>query len=83
LLGWNRAKNENKPDEGLFGDLDAWSYAVEEQGRKTLHAHFLLWVRRWKELLDGLARADGGRLYFEDALCFYGSKNNVNGYAWC
>ena len=32
LLGWNQDKRENISDVGLFGDLDAFSYCVEEQG---------------------------------------------------
>ncbi|KAG7352449.1 hypothetical protein IV203_008497 [Nitzschia inconspicua] len=54
ILGWDRKNNCNKVGYGLFGDLDAWSFAVEEQGRKTLHAHFLLWVKGYNELIEGL-----------------------------
>ncbi len=28
--------------------------AVEEQGRKTLHAHFLIWIQEWRCLLSRL-----------------------------
>jgi hypothetical protein len=43
LLGWDQSKNQNKPNHGIFGKLDGYSsYAVEEQGRKTLHAHMFL-----------------------------------------
>ena len=44
----------NIENEGLFGDLSAWCYATEEQGRKTLHAHFLLWVKNWSVMLEKL-----------------------------
>jgi len=57
LLGWSINKQSNKEDEGLFGDLQCWSYAVEEQGRKTLHAHFLLWLLKWSDLLQRLYNA--------------------------
>ena len=40
FLGWNKKKGVNISNKGLFGDLDGYTYAVEEQGRKTLHAHF-------------------------------------------
>ena len=44
----------NIENEGLFGDLSAWCYATEEQGYKTLHAHFLLWVNNWSVMLEKL-----------------------------
>ena len=34
----------NNPNGGVFGKVQAYSQAVEEQGRKTLHSHFLLWI---------------------------------------
>ncbi|KAG7353499.1 helitron helicase-like protein [Nitzschia inconspicua] len=45
ILGWDTRNKCNKPDYGCFGDLDGWTYAVEEQGRKTLHAHFCYGLR--------------------------------------
>lgn len=54
LLGWNVKEGVNICGKGLFGDLKSWCYAVEEQGRKTLHAHILIWVENWNDLLDGL-----------------------------
>ena len=32
FLGWDIKKKENIQNEGLFGDLDGWSFCVEEQG---------------------------------------------------
>jgi len=32
--------------------------AVEEQGRKTLHTHILLFIKDWDELLDGLGNIE-------------------------
>ncbi|KAG7361846.1 helitron helicase-like protein [Nitzschia inconspicua] len=63
ILGWDRKNNCNKVGYGLFGDLDAWSFAVEEQGRKTLHAHFLLWVKGYNELIEGLSTPEGQEEY--------------------
>ncbi|KAG7373540.1 hypothetical protein IV203_034264 [Nitzschia inconspicua] len=63
ILGWDLNKNINKPGYGFFGDLDGWTYAVEEQGRKTLHAHFLLWIKGWGKLRSGLGTAKGHEEY--------------------
>ena len=38
----------------IFGSTEAYCYAVEEQGRNTLHAHFIIWVSEWSKLLTGL-----------------------------
>jgi hypothetical protein len=57
LLGQSTNKQSNKEDERLFGDLQRWSHAVEEQGRKTLHTHFLLWSSKWSDLLQRLHNA--------------------------
>ena len=54
LIGWDTSTRENKKNFGLFGDIDAWTYAVEEQGRKTLHAHFLLWVTGYNDMIKEL-----------------------------
>jgi len=43
VLCWDTAKEQpTKP--GLFGTTRAYTIAVEEQARKTLHAHILVWV---------------------------------------
>jgi hypothetical protein len=39
---------------GVFGKLDAYGVAVEEQGRKTLHAHILVFVSGWNQTLRDL-----------------------------
>ena len=54
LLGWDITHRKNMPNAGLFGDLDGYTFATEEQGRKTLHAHFLIWLKDWSNVLDGL-----------------------------
>ncbi|KAG7345092.1 hypothetical protein IV203_032623 [Nitzschia inconspicua] len=63
ILGWDLNKNINKPGYGFFGDLDGRTFAVEEQGRKTLHAHFLLWIKGWGKLRSGLGTAKGHEEY--------------------
>ena len=54
LTGWDTSSKENKVGEGIFGDVDGCCHAVEEQSRKTLHAHFLIWLTGWTSVLDGL-----------------------------
>jgi Helitron helicase-like domain at N-terminus len=45
VLGWDKQKKERLEDvTGIFGPLDALSVSIEEQGRRTLHAHILVWV---------------------------------------
>ena len=54
ILGWNRHEQISYEGGGVFGELDAWSATIEEQGRKTLHSHWILYVKEWSELLKGL-----------------------------
>ncbi|KAG7362094.1 hypothetical protein IV203_025760 [Nitzschia inconspicua] len=70
ILGWDCKEHANKPSYGFFGDLDGWTYAVEEQGRKTLHAHFLLWVKGWNKLSQNLGTVKDCQRY-EMQLCKY------------
>jgi Helitron helicase-like domain at N-terminus len=39
---------------GIFGKLAAFALAVEEQGRKTLHAHIIVFTLGWNETLRRL-----------------------------
>ena len=55
LLGWDIKKGKNIEGKGIFGDLDGYCYAVEEQSRKTLHCHMLCFIKNWNTVLDGLA----------------------------
>ena len=50
LLAWDSAKQVGK--RGVFGILDAYSRADEEQGRGYLHGHWLLWVKLFGRLRD-------------------------------
>jgi len=58
LLGWN-LKEQKGSEDGIFGELDAWGMAVEEQTRKTLHSHWLLWSKRLANMRDELFDDDG------------------------
>jgi len=40
---------DNNLNEGIFGRLAAYGLTVEEQGRKTLHAHILVYTHDWNE----------------------------------
>ena len=45
VLGWDLVRNSPREDyTGLFGDVLAFIVSVEEQGRRTLHAHIQFWV---------------------------------------
>jgi hypothetical protein len=58
ILGWDRKNQISNKNGGAFGVLDAWNTAVEEQGRKTLHSHWILYVKEWSNLLRGLYSKD-------------------------
>jgi Helitron helicase-like domain at N-terminus len=45
---------ENDHRLGIFGTLAAYGLAVEEQGRKTLHCHIIVYTTDWNQLLKGL-----------------------------
>ena len=47
LIGWDpdTQRSREGEDGGVFGPVEAWGVADEEQGRKDLHGHWLLWVR--------------------------------------
>ena len=58
LIGWDESTGVANDTGGAFGVADAWSAAIEEQGRKTLHAHFLIWIKDWSYLLERLRSVD-------------------------
>ena len=61
VLGWNRKEGKSKEEGGAFGKCLGWYSAVEEQERKSLHCHFLLWLDGWNELLQKLYSDDLNR----------------------
>lgn len=67
VFGWDINSNEDKK-MGLFGEVIAWCLATEEQGRKTLHGHFLIFLKNWNKVLEvlhnkgDLPRHDGGSI---------------------
>ena len=50
VLNWDVEKQEPR-GVGLFGLIEAIAQATEEQGRKSLHAHFLLWIKNWNDFI--------------------------------
>ena len=44
VIGWDKKKRMPYRRGGIFGPVKAWLRVVEEQGRLTLHAHFLIWL---------------------------------------
>jgi hypothetical protein len=58
ILGWSRINQVLHPNGGAFGVLKAWNTAIEEQGWKTLHSHWILHVKGWSSLLWGLYSND-------------------------
>ena len=58
VLQWSSGSQEAK-DEGLFGFTEAFTQATEEQGRKTLHGHFLIWIKDWNDLLHRVMEKSG------------------------
>ena len=43
LLGWDTKKQRGTV--GILGIVEAFCQAIEEQGRGTLHRHFLVWIK--------------------------------------
>ena len=54
VVGWDRKKSCKMTQKGLFGEPFAFTYCVEEQGRKTLHAHMSIWIEGYARLQQAL-----------------------------
>ena len=57
MIGWDPVKNV-KIGTGIFGDPEAIFRADEEQGRTTLHAHFLVWIKNFAKVREFLFHKD-------------------------
>ena len=42
-------------NKGIFGEVEAYCAAIEEQGRKTLHTHILIWLKSWSNIMDAIS----------------------------
>ena len=77
LIGWDSKQGEQTRN-GIFGEVLAWGDTTEEQGRLTLHAHILLFIKNFYRLRSMLwsdeeeirekARAELIK-YFEKVMC--------------
>ena len=55
VIGWNMKDNTARSDKrGLFGEPTAFIASIEEQGRRTLHVHFQIWVNQFNNWRDAL-----------------------------
>jgi AAA domain/Helitron helicase-like domain at N-terminus len=78
VIGWDKRGQRPTEKEGLFGMCEALCLALEEQGRKSLHGHMLLWIKHFSTLrkLMFFARREEERnkakdtvLHFHDRIC--------------
>jgi hypothetical protein len=53
LIGWD-FKEGKQSFFGIFGEVLGWSDTTEEQGRKTLHSHILLFIALFDRLISML-----------------------------
>ena len=60
IIGWNNDM------VGYFGKPKAYFFAVEEQSRKTLHVHFLLWLTSDPYHVQELTNENGTKRKCED-----------------
>ena len=54
VVGWDFEKRRSRPEGGLLGIVKAFTASTEEQGRSTLHTHYLVWVEGIGELEEKL-----------------------------
>ena len=48
LIGWD--PQTQTCESGIFGEVEAYGLAVEEQARYTLHAHMILWIKNFSDI---------------------------------
>ena len=59
VIGWNIEEGRPREDvNGLFGVPEAFTATVEEQGRRTLHAHIQIWIKEFNEWREELHSPD-------------------------
>ena len=56
LICWDDKEAIGHP--GIFGEAEAYGVAIEEQGRKTLHGHILVWIKDFNTLRNSLFDED-------------------------
>ena len=55
VVGWDLEKHCKTENQGYFGNVKALNFAIEEQGRQTLHVHMLLWIEQLDKLQEDVA----------------------------
>jgi hypothetical protein len=55
FFNWD-TKTKKSKGTGLFGEVLAWCLATEEQGRKSLHGHYLVYIKQWNRVMNILQR---------------------------
>ena len=58
VVGWDYDKNRRANNHGFYGKPDAVLVTVEEQSRKSLHAHIIIWLQDYNNILDDLQEPD-------------------------
>jgi hypothetical protein len=51
LFNWDSETQKSK-EVGLFGEVLAWYLATEEQGCKSLHGHYLVFIKNWSQIMN-------------------------------
>ena len=73
LIGWDPKTQSGR--QGVFGVPIAYSRTDEEQGRKTLHSHWQVWIKNFNKCRDALFHSDKEkRKMARDALISYIDK---------
>jgi len=49
VIRWDIKKEQARSEGGLFGIPIAFTSSTQEQGKKTLQSHFLIWLKNFQE----------------------------------
>ena len=75
LVAWDPVAQKSKKGKGILGPVEAWARTDEEQGRKTLHAHFLFWITGMNKCRrDFVYGSDEEREYARKAFAKYADE---------
>ena len=44
--------HDQQKTQGFLGECKALSYAIKEQGYKSLHTHIIIWIKGYHHMLD-------------------------------
>ena len=58
MIGWDIAEGKPTQKPGLFGVCRAFGSTVEEQGRTSLHVHFIIWIEGFKDYLSTVSSSN-------------------------